>query len=399
MRAGTEGFQPERLVQARDARGLTQVALSELIGRTSASISRWESGAQLPEAEPLNDLGRALNVPVSFFLVPIPDHGPAPIFFRSDAATTQGLRKRTRVRLRWAQDISLTLQGWLDLPQVNVPHIEAEDHRDISDADIERAAHACRDSWGLGSGPLSDVLLVLENAGVVVVKEQVGSTNMDGLSNWSEMDSRPYVLVARDKETCVRGRMDASHELGHLVLHRYIEQKKLNNKADFKEIERQAFHFAGAFLLPAESFASEVWSPSLNTFVTLKERWKVAVGAMIKRCQNLGIISETYTTRLWKYYSARGWRKQEPLDDRIPIEEPRLLPRAIKVLIEQGVMERGQLLSEIRLSHTDTETLCGLPRGYMNADKAEVVAMPRVRATTTTSEGDGSVVPFGKGAR
>ena len=46
MRSGISGFIPERLVEARDSRGLTQVALAELINRTSSSISRWEAGGE-----------------------------------------------------------------------------------------------------------------------------------------------------------------------------------------------------------------------------------------------------------------------------------------------------------------------------------------------------------------
>lgn len=94
--------------------------------------------------------------------------------------------------------------------------------------------------------------------------------------------------------------MDAAHELGHLVLHRHLPLKALNSAADFKEIERQAFYFAGAFLMPAESFATEVWTPSLNTLVALKNRWKTSVGAMLMRCSSLGMVSEEAERRLWE---------------------------------------------------------------------------------------------------
>ena len=71
MRTGTPGFRAERLVEARDSRGLTQVGLAELINRTSPSISRWEAGGekgQTPEPEALEALARALNLPVAFFM-------------------------------------------------------------------------------------------------------------------------------------------------------------------------------------------------------------------------------------------------------------------------------------------------------------------------------------------
>jgi len=396
MRNGTPGFRAERLVEARDSRSLTQVALAELINRTSSSISRWEGGGQSPEPEALEALARALNVPVAFFLRPLPDHGPAPMFFRSMASTTQSVRKRTQARLRWAQDIALSLQEWVDLPEVNVPRLDVTDHREIRDEDIEHIANECRAAWELGAGPIADVLLVLENAGIVVVKEEVGTVKMDGLSNWSAADDRPYVLIARDKDTCVRSRMDAAHELGHSVLHHSLKPKPLNNSADFKEIERQAFDFAGAFLMPAESFSSEIWSPSLNAFVALKERWKASVGAMIMRCAKLSMLSEEYQRRLWKYYSARGWRKSEPLDNDLVPERPRVLSRSVRLLVEENVRGREALLSDFRLHGPDVEALCGLPRGYMTTESADVVTLPKLKRSAGPGEGGGSVVPFSR---
>ncbi|MDA8248901.1 MAG: XRE family transcriptional regulator [Rhodospirillales bacterium] len=397
MRNGTPGFQAERLVEARDSRGLTQVALADLINRTSPSISRWESGNQSPEPEALDTLARALNLPVSFFLRPKPDHGGRPMFFRSMASTTQALRRRTCGRLHWAEDISLVLQEWLDLPVVDVPQFEATDYREIGDADIERMASECRKRWNLGNGPIADVLLVMENAGICIVKEEVGSVAMDGLSHWSECDRRPYVLIASDKDTCARSRLDAAHELGHLVLHRRVGEKTLADAAAFKDVERQAFLFAGAFLLPAESFAAEVWSPSLNGFLPLKERWRVSLGAMIKRCRTLGMIGDEYEQRLWKHYSARGWRKAEPLDDMLPVETPRLLARSVRLLIDELVKTREQLLADFRLPASDVESLCGLPRGYMSAAESEVIALPRLRGRAELERRlpiGGSVVRF-----
>jgi Zn-dependent peptidase ImmA (M78 family)/transcriptional regulator with XRE-family HTH domain len=386
------------VVEARDARGLSQVALGELIDRTSSSISRWEASAQLPEREALDALARALNLPVAFFLRPQADHGDRPVFFRSMASTTQWLRRRARARLRWAQDISLKLQEWLDLPDVDVPQLDAVDYRDIREADFEDMASVCRERWGIGQGPISDVMLSVENAGICVIKEEIGSAAMDGLSNWSSADGRPYMLVARDKDTCVRSRLDVAHELGHLVLHRRLNERTLSDRAGFKEIERQAFLFAGAFMLPAESFGTEVWSPSLNAFVALKNRWRVSIAAMIRRCRTLGMMSEEYEQRLWKYYSARGWRKTEPLDDVLEPEKPRLLARSVQLLIDEGIGSRCDLLEEFRLPASDVESLCGLPRGFMTAQKAAIIQLKLKDSTKErgTSESPGTVTPFGR---
>lgn len=395
MRAGVSGFQKERLVQAREALGLTQVDLARMIDKASPSISKWENGANLPEADTLQDLAKALSVPMAFFLSATPDHGEMPIFFRSMASTTETFRKRTRARLKWAQDISLALQQELDFPEVNVPRLDVTDYREIRDEDIEEIASICRQKWGLGNGPISNVVLAMENAGIIVIKENIGSVKMDGLSHWSTLDDRPYVLIAKDKGTCVRSRMDAAHELGHLVLHHSLKEKTLNKTDSFKQIEKQAFHFAGSFLMPGESFGAEIWSPSLDTFVSLKERWKTSVAAMIVRCKALGIISEGVEKNLWKYYSSRGWRKCEPLDNDLISEEPKMLARSIRLLIDEGIKSRKDFINDFRLSASDIETLCGLPRGYMTDHDAEIIAMPELKNKSRQQENEtGTVVPF-----
>ena len=208
------------------------------------------------------------------------------------------------------------------------------------------------------------------------------------------------MLIAKDKDTCVRSRMDAAHELGHLVLHRHLKEKSLTEIGAFKEIERQAFCFAGAFLLPSESFSSEVWSPSLNAFVALKERWKTSIGAMIMRCRSLDMMDEEYQRRLWKHYSSRGWRKKEPLDDDLTPESPRLLARSIKLLIDERVRSRRDLLEDFRLSAADVESLCCLPRGFMSNGEAEIVPLPKLKDRTNEVKPEnttaGQVLPFGR---
>ena len=364
MRTGVTGVQPERLLQARLCRGLTQAALATMVGRSSGTVSKWENGDQAPEAAALERLSACLAFPASWFMKPVPAYGNNVCFYRSNSSVTKEAQTISQIRLQWLNEVSLTLQEWLDWPQVNIPSIGKVDHRNITDSEIESAALACRQTWKLGMGPISDVVLALENAGAICVREELGFTRMDGASRWFDTDCRPYVFLAADKANGVRSRFDAAHELGHLVLHRTVDGIEFFKR--YPEIERQAHFFAGAFLLPAETFAAEIMRPSLDTFMALKPRWKVSVGAMIMRCLQLGIIDSEYSTRLWKNYSARGWRKGEPLDEKIVFEPARLLPRAITLLVSDGALTKDGILAAIGLGASDCERLCGLPEGFFS---------------------------------
>ncbi len=401
MRAGVAGFQPERLIQARLCRGLTQKALATLIGMSSPSVSKWERGEQSPEADALERLAQQLGMPSSWFLRPPVQYGEAVCFFRSNSSVTKGAQALSEIRLKWLNELSLVLQEWIDWPQVNVPRLGVSDHLKISDADIEQMALDCRKVWRLGLGPISDMVLVLENAGVICLREELGYTNMDGSSRWFDTDQRPYVFLAADKANGVRSRFDAAHELGHLVLHGDVTSVEFHKRERYSEIERQAHLFAGAFLLPAEAFAAEVVRPSLDTFIALKPRWKTSVGAMISRCKQLGIIDDEYAIRLWKNYSARGWRKGEPLDDKIAFEPIRLLPRAVDLLLAQGGLTKEALLAALGMGGTDCEQLCGLPDGFFTREAASVtelrVTLKEAKPKSMVSR-VGDVVPFPKRA-
>lgn len=400
MRSGVSGFQGERLSQARVCRGLTQTVLGTMVGRSQETVSKWERGDQFPEPDALERLSECLAMPVAWFLSRPPVYGDHVCFFRSNVSLTKEAQSRSHIRLQWLNEISVTLQRWVDWPAVNVPSLGKTDHMSISDAEIEDAAEMCRREWKLGRGPISDMVLVLENAGVVCMREEVGAIKMDGASRWFDTDGRPYVYLAADKANGVRSRFDAAHELGHLVVHRAVDGLEFLKR--YSEIERQAHLFAGAFLLPAESFAAEVSRPSLDTFAALKPRWKVSIGAMIMRCVQLGIIDAEYATRLWKSYSARGWRRGEPDDDRIGFEPTRLLPRAIHLLLTDGGLDRPGLLAALGLNAGDCERLCGLPTGFFQ-EQPEVTYLDQVRLKRASVEscdnstnGAARVLPFAR---
>jgi Zn-dependent peptidase ImmA (M78 family) len=176
--------------------------------------------------------------------------------------------------------------------------------------------------------------------------------------------------ICHIRQAAVRLRFDLAHELGHLVLHRSIEQSELENKTTLRAIESEADKFAAAFLLPSTSFPNEVYTNRLDAFLPLKERWKVSIQAMVHRCRDLGIIDNDQALNLYKQISFRKWRKKEPLDDphRIPIEQPRLLRRAVELVLEGARKHPDEILNELRLSREWIETFCSLRPGVLKND-------------------------------
>ena len=161
---------------------------------------------------------------------------------------------------------------------------------------------------------------------------------------------------------------DAAHELGHMILHSHLGKKYLEDKDKTKRhslVEQQAFRFASAFLMPAESFRADVWMTSLEALLSLKERWKVSVKAMIMRCSQLGMIDEDQSRRLYIQYNRR-WKYAEPKDDTLPFESAHLMKQCFDMLIESNLKTKAEILHELPYTQRDIETLMNLPEGYFN---------------------------------
>lgn len=392
MRPGTPGFVAARLVEAREARNLNrQLALANLIGKPSSSVSRWETGEATPEPEALDALARALNVRRSYFLRPMIDHGSGAFFLRARKAVEPAVQARERARLRWAQDISLVLQHYYDFPEFNVPDfLDGKSYKALTEDDLEAIALELRHHWKLGTGPITSMISVLEQNGFVVVYDLADSGRLDGVCNWSNADNRPYVLIARDKETFFRSQMDAAHEMAHAILHRELSQSEFED--DFDRIETQAFRLASAFLMPSTSFPLEAKYPTLAGFLALKERWRCSAKAMIKRCSDLNIIDSATSTQLYKHYSFKGWNRGEPMDREWPRDNPKLLARAIRDLVESGLRSKSELLeTEFIVPASDVENLVALPGGWFNA-AGDVV--PFNIARRKSNAGVGQVISF-----
>jgi Zn-dependent peptidase ImmA (M78 family) len=397
MSRGISGFQAPRLAQALDARRLSQAQLSAMVGVSPATVSKWRSGAQAPEHETLERLATVLNLSTEWFTRPVLPESSVPLF-RSNASAHVAARAMLRARLMWVQDVAMQFSEFVDFPDLRLPQRSYTEPEQITRQDIEQAAAECREMWRLGRGPIPDLALAVEGAGVILAREETGVAQIEGLSAWSAPLGRPIVLLAADKANGYRSRFDLAHEIGHVVAHKHID--RVTDRERHKLLEKQAHCFAGALLMPAESFAQEVCVPvSLDDLLLLKRRWGVSVGAIIMRLHMLGMVDEDQYTTLMKRRSARWGNKAEPGDADRPPERPRLFRRTADLLVESGVLPLDGIPRHLGLSEFDAEALLGLPAGYFRGS-ANVVQLAKLRTPGESSSpmpsppGDGKVLPF-----
>jgi Zn-dependent peptidase ImmA (M78 family)/DNA-binding XRE family transcriptional regulator len=394
-RSGVQGFQKERLGQMLAARRISQVQLASMVGVSPATVSKWRSGTQAPEHDALLRLATVVNVAAEWFTRPLSSKLSLPLF-RSNASAHVSAREMLEARLTWAQDVAIALAEFVDYPGVSLPARSYEEPEQITDEDIEEAASECRELWRLGSSVIQDLALAAEGAGVILVREDTGIAQIEGLSAWSETLARPFILLSADKDNGFRSRFDLAHEIGHLIVHRHI--RRPNDPVRHKLLEQQAHHFAGALLLPAETFVREVRvPPTLDDLLVLKRRWGVSAAAIIMRLHGLNLVDENQKVALFKRRSARWGAKSEPGDGERTPERPRLLKRTIDLVVEEKVMPLESVPHHLGLSEGDLEMLAGLQEGYFRG-RDNVLQFARMKENAILPDApaprNGAVVPF-----
>lgn len=383
MTKGINELQPARLEQALSARGLTKGQLASLVGVAASTVTKWCKGDQSPESETFDRLASVLNVQPEWLTRPLLQPVTPPLY-RSNASALKAARAKLEAQTEWAQETTLLLNNYVDYPILNLPERNFTEPEQISNGDIESAAEECRTMWKLGKGPIQNLALAAESAGIIVIRQETEVSVIEGLSAWSAPLSRPIVLLSSDKANAFRSRFDLAHEIGHLILHKHIP--RADERDRYNQMEKQAHRFAGALLLPAETFTGEVRTPpNLDNLLIQKQRWGASVAAMMMRLYALGLLNDDEKLALFKRRSARWGSKAEPGDGKWEPEVPRLLRRTLELLISEGILAAEGIPRYLGFSPRDIEKLCHLRDNYFSTP-AEVVDLATLRIARSPTQ-------------
>jgi len=359
-----------RLRLARQAAGLRQVELASRVEVSPAAVSQYEHGTHLPSPQVLQRIAFTLGFPVEFFTRATgPEVSASPAFFRSLRSTPQLERDRASAHAWLLSRLATAVERRVKLPPCDV-RLDLELSADASREEIEEAAGVARSAWEVPSGPVANVVRLLETRGAIVSLFREGDPRLYAFSQW--YGGRPVVVLCADKEDRALSRYDAAHELAHLVLHAEPE-------AGNQRLEHQAQEFAAAFLMPAEGIRAELpervdWS----RLGELKRTWGVSLQALLFRARTLGALTERSYRRAMSYVSGKGWRQNEPIPLG-PTERPTLLPRAVELLKSRGVtreaLAQEASLPERFLSGVLDDPVSGPPPAPLSGRSARLAAV------------------------
>ena len=311
---------PSRLVLARRRRGLTQTKLAEAAGVSVRSVKAYEAGTKAPTKAITVKLATILGFPMGFLVAdePLELLDLDAVSFRSLKSLTANSRDAGLAAAALAVRLSDWAQQQFELPAVDIPD-------DLSGVDPETAADALRRCWGIGEAPIVNMVHLLESKGVRVFSLAEDCRALDAFSTWR--DGVPFVFLNTVK-TGAKGRMDAAHELGHIVLHREV-------RPNGREAEDQATRFGAAFLMPRASLlAARLPTASLPHLMRIKADWGVALAAVVVRLHRLGRLTDWQYRALFVELSKKGYRTAEP--DDVPRETSAVLQQMFTMLRGEG---------------------------------------------------------------
>lgn len=320
----------ERLKMARLAKGLSTRAVSERLKGTApvshATLANYERGATQPPIDVISALATAYERPINWFL--------------GDGPLLTGVRYRnlkSKVGVGDRHRFEGESQRWLDAYIAIEDYLHEPLERDFEfaargqESSADTAARMRHDLDLDDDEPIPSVVELLERLGVRVIGVD-SELSIDGLAaRWGD----EHVVVLNSAVSNDRSRMNAGHELGHIV------RGDCGSGEETKAEERAAFEFASHLLLTPRMLREALKRKSMVRLVEYKERFGISLAAMVYRAENDGLISPAMAKRLWIEFSKRGWRTREPGSVRAD------RPTRFESLVDSAIVERECELEQL----------------------------------------------------
>ena len=345
-------FNGNKLKEARIYRGMSMGELADEIKITRQAVAQFENenNSISPSLDVIFKLAAILKFPVHYFYERNSyDIEVGNTYFRALLSANKKDRMMEEKKTEIVASLYRFLSEYLDFPQLNIIKSDYNE-KGYDYKEIESIAMSLREKWNLEEKPVVDIVNVMERNGIIMSSFKTDKKNIDAFSQLVKYDDKDYycVILGNDKNSATRRQFNAAHELGHIVLHDWNCDLEELSKEEFRKREDEANYFAAAFLLPRNEFLKDLlYEKDLNFYIELKKKWRVSISAMIVRAYQLNILTVNQYQYLMRKISQLKWRNNEPLDDTLELEEPTLFKKAIRIILDNGILSKSELMQEL----------------------------------------------------
>lgn len=371
-------FNGERLSELRILNGFSRQELAEKLRITEQAVWQYENSENIkPKTSTLLSLCHLFGVEVNYFDI---DSTPNFIDKRAIAFRNGDLNSKKVIQI---QEIYLNkvheLFNYLDrfiespflsfYPLVNDVHKKYKQNGKWNIKEIEEVAKLSREKLGLDDNN-SNLLYQVEASGINVLSRLLNKeSSADAYSLWTK-DNVPYIVLGKGK-SAVRRNFDLAHELGHLILHKYVDFEDLDSTEQMEK-ESEANNFASFFLMPKDVFkidfenivGKKVSNP--HNYFNLKLKYNVSIQALEYRAYKLGYLTPAQNSYFYRLITKHNYKKVEPGDLELPIYKPGKLRAMLKMVLSHRLVDLQSLLRSQRVTRQFISQLLDLEDGFFN---------------------------------
>lgn len=373
-------FIGENLLNLRMMSGYSRKQLAEMIDVSEQAIWQYENHYTSPKLQNINELKTIFNVKgLYFFREDMLERYASPhnipvmnIAYRSQTMNVISKTQSEAKHLEYLDAFVNYITDKLSIPTQHIIQLRNRciDYLNHSDdtrvKQIEHVAKLAREWIGLENHSNDSLLFLIEKSGIFIFEKAIGE-DIDAYSLWT-LDDRPFIILGNLKRSAVRRNFDIAHELGHLLLHYKVEFTHLDKK-DYKEIEKEANLFAGAFLLPEEAFLQDMNQVERKTnpdaYIDLKQKWRASLQVLGYRAMNVGVLNAKDHRNFYASVHRKGYLQCEPLDETLSIQKPQKMKSIVDLVIKKDVIDFRKMLEEDWLIEVEfLYRLTGIESGF-----------------------------------
>ncbi|MEU4420973.1 XRE family transcriptional regulator [Actinoplanes sp. NPDC024001] len=319
---------PQLLVAAREALGLTQADVAERISALSGSpvkttqgyVSRAEKGSLSVTGMRLEQFAQVLEMTPDLLTVDVKlwALGEGCLYHRNRRSTKASTLRRLHAQINLTR---LYLTRLAHAADIALPVLAVSPTRVEGAVGPQTVAAQLRAQLGVPRGAIASATMIAEQLGALVVPMSLGGREVDATS--LHPPGEPPVFVINTDAPIDRQRFTLMHEVGHCV----------SVPGPGVDAEEMAQAFAGEFLAPTAEIYPDLTAAPITParLLQLKAKWRISAAAVLRRAADLAVISDSRYRTISAQTSALGWRTEEP--EPLPAETPRMVPEIVRVAI------------------------------------------------------------------